>query len=75
MREFIIRQNVERFRRMLANETDPAKRDVLAQLLATEEAKRGAADQSSADGAPATSGLDGGENQDSGAEGLAPRGR
>ena len=53
MRNFIIRQNIERFRRMLGNENDPAKHDVLAQLLAAEEAKLGHDDEGSSDDVPA----------------------
>jgi hypothetical protein len=39
MDKFVARANIEHFRRKLAIETDEAKRQVLARLLAEEEAK------------------------------------
>lgn len=54
MRNFVMRQNVERFRRMLSKEADPTKRDVLAQLLAAEEARLGHDDEGSSEDMPAT---------------------
>jgi hypothetical protein len=39
MDKFVARANIEHFRRKLAIETDEAKREVLARLLAEEEAK------------------------------------
>ena len=39
MNKFVCGQNVERFRRMLESETDRAKREVIAGLLADEETK------------------------------------
>ncbi|MDQ2084306.1 hypothetical protein RA307_29315 [Xanthobacteraceae bacterium Astr-EGSB] len=37
MRRFISWQNIERYRRMLATETDDARRQVIRKLLAEEE--------------------------------------
>ena len=62
MQEFIVRANIELFRGLIANETDPAKRALLEEMLADEQAKLvngarpaetppGAADRPSADGA------------------------
>jgi hypothetical protein len=39
MDKFVAKANIEHFRRKLAQETDEAKRQVLARLLAEEEAK------------------------------------
>lgn len=38
MRNFVVRQNMERFQRMLDKETDPGKRSILEQLLTAERA-------------------------------------
>jgi hypothetical protein len=39
MKEFVVRQNIEHYRKLLEAETDPAKAEVLRNLLATEKAK------------------------------------
>jgi hypothetical protein len=39
MDDFVARANLENFRRKLAEETDHTKRDMLARLLAEEEAR------------------------------------
>jgi hypothetical protein len=44
MDEIIARHNIEHFRRLLANETEDAKRRTLVQLLAEEESRLAAAD-------------------------------
>jgi hypothetical protein len=38
--ESIVRANIDRFRRLLETETDPAKRAMIVKLLAEEEAKQ-----------------------------------
>jgi hypothetical protein len=37
--KFILRANIEHFRRLLASETDPAKREMIARLLEKELAE------------------------------------
>ncbi len=39
MDTFVARANIEHYRRLLAKETDEAKREALSRLLADEEAK------------------------------------
>ncbi len=39
MDKFVARANIAQFRKLLAKETDEAKRETLARLLAEEEAK------------------------------------
>jgi hypothetical protein len=39
MERFVHRQNIEHYRRLLAQTTDEAQRDLLLKLLAEEEAK------------------------------------
>ncbi len=44
MDRFIERLNIERYQELLRTETDPAKRAILLELLAEEEAKLAARD-------------------------------
>jgi hypothetical protein len=39
MDKFVVRANIEHYRKLMATETDQAKREALARLLAEEEAK------------------------------------
>jgi hypothetical protein len=39
MDKFVARANIDRYRKLMAEETDEAKREALARLLAEEEAK------------------------------------
>lgn len=50
MRTFVIRRNIQRYRDLLAHETDEARRRIILDLLAEEEAKL--AEAADADRAP-----------------------
>jgi hypothetical protein len=50
---FVIGQNIERFRRLLANGCDDVARAVLTELLMAEEDKLARLDRPSDDGGPA----------------------
>jgi hypothetical protein len=39
MDKFVARANIDHYRKLLAKETDPSKREALARLLAEEEVK------------------------------------
>lgn len=52
MERFIHRQNIEHYRKLLAEATDEAQRRVLLKLLAEEEAKRATASQNGAQKSP-----------------------
>jgi hypothetical protein len=45
--KYVARLNIEHFKRKLAEDTDPAKREMLMRLLAEEEAKLAALEEKS----------------------------
>ncbi|MND04266.1 hypothetical protein D3C83_244580 [compost metagenome] len=49
MDRYVARLNIEHFKQKLAEETDPAKREMLVRLLAEEEAKLAALEEKSKD--------------------------